>query len=58
VKASHFQLGYQRVDQNHQANLDDEIVKQKWNPKFVVAKTNLAKSNWSVGNSNNFEGIS
>jgi len=44
--------------QNKQKMLDENFEKQRWNPPQPQQKTHLSKTNWSVGNSNNFDGLS
>lgn len=38
--------------------VQDEINRQKWNPKAALAKKDLARSNFSLGTSNTFNGLS
>ena len=56
IKSTHFQLGYPRslktVDPL--SGHDEEVMRQKWNPTSVLAKGNLAKSNWTLGSNNTF----
>ena len=56
VKASHFQLGYSGGAQPiaSSQSLDADALKQKWNPQQAVAKGDMARSNWTFGNKNNF----
>ena len=38
--------------------MQDEIDRQKWNPQAALAKKDLARSNFSLGTSNTFNGLS
>ena len=58
MKASHFQLGYMGDSKDNNRAMQDEIDRQKWNPQAALAKKDLARSNFSLGTSNTFNGLS
>ena len=60
VKASHFKLGYSNTANlvDNRPGYDDEVTKQKWNPKAAVVKKDLATSHFSLSTNNKFDGMS
>lgn len=55
VKASHFALGFERGDQNSmQKSMDDEALRQKWQPVASKASGNMARSNFTIGQNKAF----
>ena len=57
MKASHFTLGFERQDQNAiQKSMDDEALRQKWQPAASKASGNMARSNFTIGQNKVFSG--
>ena len=55
VKASHFQLGFVKNDINEiEKSKNDEALKQKWQPQKAQKSASLARSNFSIGQTNVF----
>jgi len=59
VKASHFQLGYNPADQSIKGKeLNENVEREKWNPALPANPKHLGKSNFQLGNSSSFDGLS
>ena len=57
VKASHFTLGYERSGPDAaQKSLDDEALRQKWQPVASRASGTMARSNFTLGQNKVFAG--
>ena len=60
IKSAHFKLAWSNQSKTLDARavLEEENIKQKWNPKSIIAKTDLASSNWQLGSHQHFDGLS